>query len=107
MKNAKRGEVWIVDLGMIAKVRPALIFSTSFNDDERALYAAVPHTTSTRGGRFEVALPVHFLDQGAFDLQSLGPVRPTMLVRKVGSLNREQMAQIEVVAKSWLDLDHA
>ena len=107
MKNARRGEVWIVDLGMIAKVRPALILSTSFNDDERALYAAVPHTTSTRGGRFEVSLPVRFLDKGAFDLQSLGPVRPTMLVRKVGALNEQQMAQVETVAKRWLDLEQA
>ncbi len=105
MKNAKRGEVWIVDLGMIAKVRPALIVNTSFKDDERALYAAVPHTTSTRGGRFEVPVPVRFLDRGAFDVQSLGPIRPNMLVRKIGALNAEQMRQVEALVKTWLELN--
>ena len=27
MKTAQRGEVWLVDLGMAAKVRPALVIS--------------------------------------------------------------------------------
>ena len=58
MTNARRGEVWLVDLGMTAKVRPAVIFNTPFHDDERALYAIVPHTTALRGGRFEVAVSV-------------------------------------------------
>src|SRR5207302_723517 len=73
MKDARRGDVWMVDLGMIAKIRPALIMSTPIQDDERALLAAVPHTTSVRGGRFEINLPLRFLDAGAFDVQSLGP----------------------------------
>ena len=28
MPNANRGEVWLVDLGMTAKVRPAVIVSS-------------------------------------------------------------------------------
>jgi len=39
--NARRGEVWQVDLGMAAKARPAVIFSIPFLDDERAVYAVV------------------------------------------------------------------
>jgi mRNA-degrading endonuclease toxin of MazEF toxin-antitoxin module len=39
-------------------VRPAVIFNTPFRDDERALFAIVPHTTALRGGRFEVAVNV-------------------------------------------------
>lgn len=105
MKSARRGEIWVVDMGMIAKVRPALIFSTAYRDDERALLAAVPHTTSTRGGRFEVNIPLRFLDEGAFDVQSLGPIRPTMLVRKLGTLTQPQMAEIEAVVKTWFELN--
>ena len=56
--NARRGEVWLVDLGMTAKVRPAVIFNTPFRDDERALFAIVPHTTVLRGGRFELVVNV-------------------------------------------------
>jgi mRNA interferase MazF len=47
MLNARRGEVWLVDLGMAAKARPAVILSIPFLDNERALYAIVPHTTAT------------------------------------------------------------
>jgi mRNA interferase MazF len=71
MPNARRGEVWLVDLGMTAKVRPAVIFNTSFLDEERALYAIVPHTTALRGGRFEVAISLPWLENGAFDVQGL------------------------------------
>jgi mRNA interferase MazF len=53
--NAKRGEGWLVDLGMAAKARPAVVFSIPFLDNERALYVIVPHTTAVRGGCFEVA----------------------------------------------------
>lgn len=104
MRSASRGEIWIVDLGMIAKVRPALIFNTSFRDDERALYAAIPHTTSVRGGRFEVNIPLRFLEAGAFDVQGLGPIRPNMLVRRLGFLTTEHMARVEAVVKTWLEL---
>ena len=52
MPSANRGEVWQVDLGMVAKARPAVIVSIPFRDDEPALYAIVPHTTAFRGGRF-------------------------------------------------------
>jgi len=52
--NAGRGDFWPVDLGMAAKARPAVVFSIPFLDTERELYAIVPHTTATRGGRFEI-----------------------------------------------------
>src|ERR1035437_8305059 len=71
MPNARRGEVWLVDLGMTAKVRPTVIFNTPFCDDERALFAIVPHTSALRGGRFEAAVNVPRLENGAFDAQGL------------------------------------
>jgi len=61
MLNAKRGEVWLVDLGMAAKPRPAFILSIPFLENDRALYSIVPHTTATRGGRFEVVIDVPWL----------------------------------------------
>jgi mRNA interferase MazF len=64
-----RGEVWIVDLGLAAKVRPAVVLSVPPSETERALVTLVPHTTSLRGSRFEVATRVPFLKEGAFDAQ--------------------------------------
>jgi mRNA interferase MazF len=68
--GAKRGEVWLVDLGMVAKVRPALVMSVPANDNDRALVTIVPHATSVRGSSYEVALAVPFLRTGAFDAQN-------------------------------------
>jgi mRNA-degrading endonuclease toxin of MazEF toxin-antitoxin module len=35
MANAKRGEVWQVDFGLAAKVRPALVLGCDIADEER------------------------------------------------------------------------
>ena len=102
MPNARRGEVWLVDLGMTAKVRPAVIFSIPFRDDERALYSIVPHTTALRGGRFEVKLHVPWLENGAFDVQGLRPIPNAVLVRRLGALPELQMDTILRAIKVWL-----
>ena len=41
-----RGEVWLLDLGMVEKVRPGLVVSTNYGDRDRALITIVPHTTA-------------------------------------------------------------
>lgn len=46
MPSGNRGEVWIVDVGMAAKVRPCLVLSVSASDADRARATLVPHTTS-------------------------------------------------------------
>ena len=51
MKSPQRGEVWLVDLGMAAKVRPAVVISVPADDSDRALVTLVPHTTSPRSSR--------------------------------------------------------
>ncbi len=42
MKSARRGEVWLVDLGVAAKVRPAVVVSVPADDTDRALVTLVP-----------------------------------------------------------------
>jgi mRNA interferase MazF len=49
MPSALRGEVWLMDLGMAAKVRPCLVLSVPVTDVDRALMTLVPHTTASRG----------------------------------------------------------
>ena len=104
MKNARRGEVWLVDLGYAAKTRPAVIVSTPYRDDERALIACVPHTTSTRGGRFEVVIPAGYLESGAFDVQGPGHAKPTNLLHRLAVLNTAELRRIEAAMKQWLEL---
>ena len=102
----QRGEIWLVDLGMTAKVRPALVLSVPAADQDRALATLVPHTTSVRGSRFEVAVSVGFLKAGAFDAQNLITIPHAKLLRSLGKLNAQQLSAVETVVRSWLGLSH-
>ena len=104
MSKAKRGEVWIVDLGLAAKVRPCLVLSVPASDQERSLVTAVAHTTSPRGGRFEVAVRALFLKGGVFDAQNLVTIPDAKLIRCVGTLRAEDLASIENAVRVWLGL---
>lgn len=99
-----RGEVWLADLGIAAKIRPALVLSVRPNPQDRALVTLVPHTTSVQGTRFEVALPQPFLKPGVFDAQGLVTVAHTRLQRKLGVLSPADLALVEVAVKRWLGL---
>jgi mRNA-degrading endonuclease toxin of MazEF toxin-antitoxin module len=56
MPRPSAGEVWLVDPGLAAKVRPCLILSDCPADDELALVVVVPHTTAVSGNRWELAI---------------------------------------------------
>jgi mRNA interferase MazF len=58
-----------VDLGLAAKVLPAVVMSVPAADVDRAPVTIVPHTTSARDSRFEAAVWVPFLRAGVFDAQ--------------------------------------
>ena len=98
-----RGDVWLVDLGMVAKVRPCLVLSVPADDDnDRVLTTIVPHTTSTRDSRFEVPSNVRFLKHGAFDAQNLVTIPSVKLIRRLGKLPDAQMTDVERAVKLWL-----
>src|SRR6185436_18888997 len=104
MNSPNRGEVWLVDLGMTAKIRPCLIISIPALDQDRALTTVLPHTTSSRGSRFEVDIKTSFLRPGVFDAQNLITIPHAKLMRKLGTLRDEQLASIEASIRLWLDL---
>src|SRR5438552_2226479 len=83
MQNPKRGEVWLVDFGYNAKVRPSVVLSIAADGpNDRVIATCVPHTTSVRSTRFEVSVPVRFLDEGAFDAQGLLPAPHAKFIRR-------------------------
>ena len=98
----RRGEVWLLDLGMVEKVRPALIVSTSYGDLDRALITIVPHTTSLRGSEFEITIPVSFLKTGAFLVQNVATYPVVRAVRKLGALNRDRFNLVGGGLLRWL-----
>lgn len=105
MSKFNRREVWLIDLGMAAKVRPCLIISIPATIDDRALVCLVPHTTAIRNSRFEVPLTIRFLKPGAFDVQNIVTVPHVKLIRKLGELTEQEMEEISDRLKFWLNLD--
>jgi mRNA interferase MazF len=99
-----RGDVWIVDLGIVGKVRPCLVLSVTAGPQDRALVTLVAHTTSARGSNFEVAVRSRFLQAGVFDAQNMLTVPYAKLVRKLGSLPPDQLALVEDAVRRWLEL---
>ena len=104
MPTPNRGEVWLVDLGYAAKVRPCLVLSIPADDEDRALATLVPHTTSVRGSRFEIATKVTFLRVGAFDAQNLVTIPYAKLIRRLGTLESNQLLAVENTVRFWLGL---
>ncbi|MCG8585880.1 MAG: type II toxin-antitoxin system PemK/MazF family toxin [Pirellulales bacterium] len=101
-----RGDVWLVDLGMVAKVRPCLVLSIPASDaNDRVLTTIVPHTTSTRSSRFEVPSNVRFLKPGAFDAQNIITIPTVKLIRRLGGLPASQVSQVTDSVKLWLGLE--
>ena len=100
----ERGEVWLVDLGMVAKVRPCLVLSVRTGPADRVLFALVPHTTSVQGTAFEVAVPVAFLKPGAFNTQGLVTVPRARLIRRLGLLPPAGLVAVEASVRAWLGL---
>jgi len=104
MANPKRGEVWLVDMGYAAKVRPALVLSIPTADNERVLTTVVPHTTSVRGTRFETPSDVGWLKTGSFDAQGIGTYPTVKLIRRLGELPGSQLEQMEKTVRMLLNL---
>lgn len=105
MKLPLRGEVWMVDLGLAAKVRPCLVLSVPVGESDRSLVTLIPHTTSLRQSRFEVVVPVRFLRPGAFDAQGIVTVPTVRLINRLGALTTEQVQAVAKRVCSWLGID--
>lgn len=105
MRAPGRGEVWLVDLGLAAKIRPCLVLGAPSTDEDRALVSVVPHTTTLRGTRYEVSVSVRFLRPGAFDAQGIVTVPIVRLIRHLGTLSPEQLRTVVGRVCLWLGIE--
>jgi mRNA interferase MazF len=97
-----RGEVWLVDLGMMEKVRPALVLSGPSAANDRKIITVIPHTTTLRGSRFEIDVPLTFLKPGAFLAQSPATVPSVRALKLLGRMTEAQIRSIEEGLLDWL-----
>ena len=104
LPRIQRGELWRVDLGYLGKVRPVLVVSVPFLENERTLCIVVPHTNSLRDTRFEVSVQHPALSAGAFDVQQTAAVQAVKFIQRLGALNAEQMGVVEQALAQVLGL---
>jgi mRNA interferase MazF len=104
VRPPRRGEVWLVDLGLAAKIRPCLVLGVPGADEDRALITVVPHTTSLRGTRYEVSVLVSFLRAGGFDAQGIVTVPTVRLMRPLGTLSATQLGSVVGGVCLWLGI---
>lgn len=104
--TTKPGEVYLVDLGMAAKVRPMLIVSRKDDNAPRALSICAPVTTANRGSAYEVPLgKLPFLRESSFvNVQGLQVVGHHDLMRKLGSISASDLALVRKALAWSLDL---
>lgn len=95
MPNAKPGDVWMTDLGMVAKVRPCLVLTPTPSRNELDVYTVVAHTTALRGNRWEINIRKSFLNpEGAFDIQRIATIASAKFERKLGELSATELDPI-------------
>lgn len=105
MPEPQRGEVWLIDLGLVGKRRPGLVISVPPDDADRALVTFIPCTTARRNSRFEVQIPIAFLDRNSvFNAQGIDTISLSKLERRLGELTQEQLLEVENAVKRWLGL---
>jgi mRNA interferase MazF len=104
MSQPVRGEVWWADLGIAGKVRPVVVISAHAADEDYALLATVPHTTSEHPSQYAVSMKVAGLKEGAFNVQGLAPIPLSKFVRRIATLTPEQLKQLDAAVKRWLCL---
>ncbi len=98
------GDIWRIDLGLAAKVRPCLVLSDYPTDDELALILVIPHTTAIRGNRWEYRCTKAFLASGVFHLQQLQPISLSRFEQKLGALTKDEFRGLKQVLVSLLHL---
>jgi mRNA interferase MazF len=104
MRGVNPGEVWMIDFGMAAKVRPALLLTGEPAADELDLVTVVLHTTALRGNRWELTIPKPFLKPGAFHLQQVQTISTVKLQRRLGVLTAEEMTRMRNALRNRLGI---
>ncbi|MDB6039971.1 MAG: growth inhibitor [Verrucomicrobiales bacterium] len=101
------GELYLIDLGMIGKVRPAVIVSREdANNGVRAVVICAPLTTQNRGSVYEVPLgKLKVLSkESCVNVQGLTSLGHEKLIRPLGRLTSPQFEAVKKALRFILDL---
>jgi mRNA interferase MazF len=105
--DPKPGEVYLVNLGLAGKVRPAVVLSRFDPDRPLALVSFAPITKQHHGSQYEVPLgrPTFLREDASFvNVQAVAPIDHHDLGRKLGRLTDGQMVKIREALAHLFDL---
>jgi mRNA interferase MazF len=104
--KTKPGEIWLADLGLVAKTRPVLILSRVDPDPPRALVIYVPLTTQGRGSAYEVEFgKLPFLREASTaNVQGIASIPEARLERMLGAAPRELVDRVKTAVRFALEL---
>ena len=104
--NPKPGEIYLIDLGYIGKVRPGVVVSREDAASPRATAICVPLTTQNRNSSYEVPVgKLKFLDKPSWaNVQGIAATGHEKLIRRLGRTTSEQLIEIREALKYALEL---
>ena len=103
----KPGEIYLVDCGMKAKVRPAIMVSRQDDDPPRRLTVFVPVTTEYRGSGYEVKLGKSrpFRDESFANVQGIWAAEDVDVQRYLGKLEADTLKRLKTALAWCLELE--
>ncbi len=106
MTSFSRGDVVLVDLGMMAKVRPCVVISISKPDSQRNMSVVVPMTTEIRGGECEIHFPkpAWLRQESVVNVMGIAGVDNAKIERRISAFPADKILEIESVLKRLLGL---
>jgi mRNA interferase MazF len=106
MTSFNRGDVVVVDLGMMAKSRPCVVVSVSNADSQRSMSVVVPMTTEIRGGECEIqfAKPPWLRQVSVVNVLGIAGVDNARIERRLSAFPADKISEIESVLKRLLGL---
>jgi mRNA interferase MazF len=100
--NPRHGEVWLVDMGMAAKTRPAVVLLADSVVVSRALIIHIPITRQNRGSNLEVPLGhLSFLEPDSVaNVQGVGSLPSVRFEKRLGILPPNDLSAIKSALRS-------
>lgn len=105
--SPKPGEIYLIDLGMMAKVRPAVVLSRWDDDSPRAICIIAPITSSCRGSEYEISIgkPAFLREPESWvNVQAVQAIGHERIIRLLGRLTADQLSAVRGAVRYALDL---
>lgn len=95
--NPRHGEVWLVDMGIAGKTRPAVVLIADGINAPRTLIIYIPITRQNRGSELEVPLGhLPFLDPDSVaNVQAIGSLPSVRFEKRLGALADPDLKRVK------------